>query len=660
MPTGRALTKRSSPRLGGAGWLSSATWSFHREASSSSGRASVASMWTVMPRMQTRTSGCKVVLTSTEFAAASSLVRQKRCFAYSDTSDRRLAIRERKGLEILDFFSENADIDFATMQEAIRGLASSNHQNPQHMNEIATDERFRLLLAKVKDKVDNAALIDARSLAQLADALAKLRFNTPELEDLVQSLATTIRQRENAFSPRYLAQLALALSSRKVHDVELIEFVRQETMKVVQDIEPAHAVGLLEAFRRWGFFDREMHDMIVERMTDEVDRFSSRDIVDALKVLSDLGLVRGFLLRRLAQLAFENLHVFTPKQLVGMLYSLSRLRFLVKLNVEDVLDHLRQEIDQNQLSAAENAKLFFSLSMLQPEYDDTELVKLLGTRFLDTHRTQTIYMIHMIDVAWGVCRFKHLFDKDMYSVRIRDLIDRLMAMPAPKNRVLLAKSHEILLSLQFEHWEIFAGAGAPGRGEQDKKTSDEKKHKQQSSTSTTPASSSSSSSKVQLSKQWQIACEDADSVAQSKNESSRLQAELLLKLEHTFHKQKIQLQQNVGLSMATATEQGRRKAAEIGTANVIGSLRADLTDEKTKLVIDLDAPNRPINRTVKHRILNNLGFHPVSLSYWRWRQCKSDEEQSELLEANIGPLLGKLLEEGVVPGAGDATGRAPS
>jgi hypothetical protein len=36
---------------------------------------------------------------------------------------------------------------------------------------------------------------------------------------------------------------------------------------------------LLEAFRRWGVFDRQLVDLLVERMSDEVDRFTTRDLV---------------------------------------------------------------------------------------------------------------------------------------------------------------------------------------------------------------------------------------------------------------------------------------------------------------------------------------------------------------------------------------------
>ena len=47
----------------------------------------------------------------------------------------------------------------------------------------------------------------------------------------------------------------------------------------MEDLEPGHCAMLLEAFRKWGVFDRQLVDMIVERMSDEVDRFTTRDLV---------------------------------------------------------------------------------------------------------------------------------------------------------------------------------------------------------------------------------------------------------------------------------------------------------------------------------------------------------------------------------------------
>merc|ERR1719216_17924 len=108
----------------------------------------------------------------------------------------------------------------------------------------------------------------------------------------------------------------------------------------MDDFEPTQCVLLLETFRRWGVFDKQLVDLIVERMCDEVDRFTARDVVDALAVISRIGLARGFLLRRLCTLVFENLHQFTPRELTKMAYSLAKLRFLADGNADDLVDAL--------------------------------------------------------------------------------------------------------------------------------------------------------------------------------------------------------------------------------------------------------------------------------------------------------------------------------
>lgn len=46
---------------------------------------------------------------------------------------------------------------------------------------------------------------------------------------------------------------------------------------------------LLEAFRRWGVFDRQLVDLLVERMSDEVDRFTTRDLAPGTIAWSKLS-----------------------------------------------------------------------------------------------------------------------------------------------------------------------------------------------------------------------------------------------------------------------------------------------------------------------------------------------------------------------------------
>merc|ERR1712224_815519 len=96
-------------------------------------------------------------------------------------------------------------------------------------------------------------------------------------------------------------------------------------------------------------------------MSDEVDRFAARDVVQAVAVLSRLGLARGFLLRRLCTLAFENLQQFTPRELTMMAYSLARLRFLAQPNVDDICDAVAPDL--HRLSNTQLSELLFALAM---------------------------------------------------------------------------------------------------------------------------------------------------------------------------------------------------------------------------------------------------------------------------------------------------------
>ena len=112
-------------------------------------------------------------------------------------------------------------------------------------------------------------------LTKISSGAARFRSSTPELQDLAQRLAEVVRERKDAFSPRDLVTVAMALAMRGVRDALTIEFIRQEALKRVDDLEPAHCISLLDSFRRWGVFDRELVDLLVERMSDEVDRFTT-------------------------------------------------------------------------------------------------------------------------------------------------------------------------------------------------------------------------------------------------------------------------------------------------------------------------------------------------------------------------------------------------
>merc|ERR1712003_369720 len=134
-------------------------------------------------------------------------------------------------------------------------------------------------------------------------------------------------------------------------------------------------------------------------MSDEIDRFTSRDVVEVLAVASRLGLARGFLLRRLCTLAFENLQQFTPRELVRMAYSLAKLRFLARGMVDDIVDVIQPDV--GRLGVSQNSELLFALGMADSRHH-LDLVRTLVSQYVDVadkYKTLT----SLADFSWAVC-----------------------------------------------------------------------------------------------------------------------------------------------------------------------------------------------------------------------------------------------------------------
>merc|ERR1712172_119562 len=124
-------------------------------------------------------------------------------------------------------------------------------------------------------------------------------------------------------------------------------------------------------------------------MSDEIDRFTSRDVIEVLAVSSRLGLARGFLLRRICTLAFENLTQFTPRQLARMAYSLAKLRFLARHMADDILDNLRPNF--GRLGVSMISEVLFSLAMINSRHQQEDVRRLIELYIdcLDDKKTLT-------------------------------------------------------------------------------------------------------------------------------------------------------------------------------------------------------------------------------------------------------------------------------
>eukprot|EP00927_Polykrikos_kofoidii_P044466 TRINITY_DN38423_c0_g1_i1.p1 TRINITY_DN38423_c0_g1~~TRINITY_DN38423_c0_g1_i1.p1 ORF type:complete len:444 (+),score=63.50 TRINITY_DN38423_c0_g1_i1:33-1334(+) len=251
--------------------------------------------------------------------------------------------------KVFQFVAEDPQIDAPSLELALRALLRILASGKYSREKVISNVRFHDLLSTLSARLDEC---DARTLALSADAAARFRAPSKELVAFAERAAEAAVVRRNAFTPRNISLLALACASRGVRgagaapvgvhasgDDELatgrglgaaVEFVRGESFRQMQDFTPASCAMVLEAFWRWGIHDRELFDAALERVWDTYQQLTCKDLVELLVAMSNHGLARPALLRRLSQLAFENLDLFSPRQLVALFHALARFRFFFR------------------------------------------------------------------------------------------------------------------------------------------------------------------------------------------------------------------------------------------------------------------------------------------------------------------------------------------
>eukprot|EP00441_Pelagodinium_beii_P003545 CAMPEP_0197691952 /NCGR_PEP_ID=MMETSP1338-20131121/110436_1 /TAXON_ID=43686 ORGANISM="Pelagodinium beii, Strain RCC1491" /NCGR_SAMPLE_ID=MMETSP1338 /ASSEMBLY_ACC=CAM_ASM_000754 /LENGTH=490 /DNA_ID=CAMNT_0043274561 /DNA_START=131 /DNA_END=1603 /DNA_ORIENTATION=+ len=476
-------------------------------------------------------------------------------------------------LEVLDFMDKHSDSDTRTHEAALRSLGRLA-AGPKYQ-EVVGDARFHAILSSLASRLDDC---DARTLSMIADASARFRISTPELSDMAQRLAEVVTRREDAFNPRSLANVAIALSIRGVRDVPTVEFIRNEAIKLMDDLEPAHCVMILEAFRRWGVFDRQLVDMVVERMSDEVDRFTARDLVDALAVISRLGLARGFLLRRLCTLAFENLQQFTPRELAKMAYALAKLRFLAQSNIDELADTLAPDL--HKLVGSQVSELLYALAMADAKHQ-LDLARTLVAQYVDSPGgVPAMSGGSLIDVAWSLAALDLV---DEHKPEFKAVLNEIFVnRTPPQNRIPLMKLFDVVNALELEYKDL--GISVPAA--------------------------------------WKAACDDADRFEMDRLETARLHNEIVMRFDNL-----------------RGTANGMKWQLRMQRNQTCGPYRVDMLDEETKTALDLEIISWPTSRHLKHRMLENLGYRVLRLQYWDWRRARTEEDQNIFLEREVTKLF---------------------
>ena len=340
--------------------------------------------------------------------------------------------------EALEFYENNTDLSVGQLEPILSQLAFIQSSVRIPADELFQDERFVRLLLQINSEMENC---ESGKLVRISQAMSKLslpRGGSAEVAELARKMGEVATKRLNAFSPNDIAELAFGLGSRGYSDPVFVDFVRMEALKMVQDFSPSSAIMMLEAFRRMGVFNRELVDNLVERLTDEVDRFTSKDIVNCVTVFAKLGLGRGFLLRRISRLSFENLNLFNQTQLVRLLHGFAKLRFMTTAGVDELLtaidSHGIQKLAPNLVSDA-----LFAVALSDYKGESPVLNRLVDSCI--ARDLESVSLTSLVDALWAICV---LDESGQYHDSSETIAKKIFSIPPPSNKELLLKALEIV------------------------------------------------------------------------------------------------------------------------------------------------------------------------------------------------------------------------
>ncbi|PFH37179.1 hypothetical protein BESB_036370 [Besnoitia besnoiti] len=345
-------------------------------------------------------------------------------------------------VEVLNFFAVNELASTHLLVSCLRRVSALCDKRKPVLESVSKDERLQKLIQVITQRADDC---DARCLVDLCWAVWGFRAAPDVVEQLMNRMANVIVRRENAFTPKQLGTIAFTFSWFRGTPTDTVaDFVLAECVKLLPEMEPFHVTLLFGSLRRMRCLNRDVANLMIEKLTDDVDRFTSDDVVGVLRALAANSITRGFLLRRVATLVFDNMDSFTPKQLASILNSLSLLRFLTVENGEELLSRLRSSL--YELPATSVAEILEALTILN--FPRPEAVRTCIDLIAEKNgavETEVWLRDHMVIVAHAVIQFQ-LYDKNPV---VKPLLEEVF-----RSRVNSSRTHhrveEIIHALELE------------------------------------------------------------------------------------------------------------------------------------------------------------------------------------------------------------------
>ncbi|CAL1173786.1 unnamed protein product, partial [Cladocopium goreaui] len=350
----------------------------------------------------------------------------------------------RSPSQLLGFAAKNEGAEmlvlYSVLQRLVSLLPKTGAGTVAVAEGLAGDGRFQVLMKTLSSRAEEC---NGATLARVADAAVRLRTRSPELEELLQRLAEVTVTRHNCIKPQDLSILAQAFGSWRLDPgADPARFLRGEALRQMQDFKWNSCVRFLDAFRRWGIVDPELTAMTLERLQDILPAATNRDVVMILEVFSKLGIARLELLQKLCQMAFSNLWLFSPQQLVSVTSSLAKLRFLTERDVEELLKALMPQF--GRLSDVDVGRLLFALAMANVCCAQDPRLKVLAAQYVGAGNSD---VLSDIDVAWALA----VLGLDRYFPA---MVERIAEMGMVEKRSSLVKLHDVLCHVAHQRPEF--------------------------------------------------------------------------------------------------------------------------------------------------------------------------------------------------------------
>ncbi|SCL99448.1 RAP protein, putative [Plasmodium chabaudi adami] len=328
--------------------------------------------------------------------------------------------------EVIRFFEDNKNMNIDKLYNLIKNIS---RQKIDERRKIVENEKFFNILEEIENRIN---IMNTRYLCNFSLRLVSISINNEEIKKLLTKISEHLLKKINV-SPRDLVGTCYALSLCNNMNEYFFEHIKKETIANIDAYTPTLLTQLLESMRLSQNLDVELTNLIVEKMCEEIDRFTTKDVTLALKTLSMAGIPRGFLIRRLCNLVFDNISHFHYSALVNIIYNLTKLKFTTANHIDVIYKNVEEHLYNCNVNTLSELLYTFYMNDINDENKIKKIFENINYNNFNTAKTAVI-----IDFIHAATYYNSYIEKE----KLLNLIDILFKRNVPKSLTLIAKIRE--------------------------------------------------------------------------------------------------------------------------------------------------------------------------------------------------------------------------